>query len=101
MITVGNEDDVISIFEGWIRVPANIPDERADHFVLGLSGNLIPTIAINTEAYYKSYGSLVVYNWDKTNVTDPDYIQGTGDSYGSRSWLARNYPGLILTVHIL
>jgi hypothetical protein len=96
MLTVGNEDDVISIFEGWIRVPDNVPPEQADNFVLGLSGNVIPSISINTEAYYKSYGSLVVYNWDKTNVGDPDYIQGTADAYGIEVMLRSTYSWLDL-----
>ncbi|OGU26782.1 MAG: hypothetical protein A2X66_06730, partial [Ignavibacteria bacterium GWA2_54_16] len=82
MLTVGNEDEVMSIFEGWIKVPVYLPSEQADHFVAGFSGNVGPSIFVNSEAFYKSYGSLIVYNWDKANVTDPDYIQGTADSYG-------------------
>jgi hypothetical protein len=82
MLTVGNEDDVISIFDAWIRVPENIPSEQADHFVFGLSGNLSELASLNLEAYYKNYGSLVVYNRDKVDATDPDYVQGTGRSYG-------------------
>lgn len=91
MLTVGNEDDVISIFEGWIRVPSNVPAQRADHFVTGLSGSIAPLTSLNAEAYYKSYGSLVVYNWNKGNVADPDYVQGTGDSYGLEFMVRSKY----------
>ena len=82
MLTVGNEDDVISIFDAWIRVPDNIPSEQADHYVVGLSGNLTERTSLNVEAYIKNYGSLVVFNRDKVDVTDPDYVQGTGKSSG-------------------
>jgi hypothetical protein len=91
MLTVGNEDDVISIFEGWIRVPSNVPAERADHFVAGLSGTIAPLTSLSAEAYYKSYGSLVVYNWNKGSVADPDYVQGTGDSYGVELMVRSKY----------
>jgi hypothetical protein len=81
-LTVGNEDDVVSLFDAWIRVPTGLPSERADHYVLGLAGNFTDAISLNLETYYKHYGSLVVYNRDKTVTTDPDYIQGRGKSYG-------------------
>ena len=96
MLTVGNEDDIISIFEGWIRVPTNLPPEQADHFVLGLSGNVTELTSVNVETYYKNYGSLTVYNWNKTNVLDPDYVQGTGDSYGMEMMVRSKYSWLDL-----
>jgi hypothetical protein len=82
MLTVGNEDDVISIFDAWIRVPDNIPPEQADHYVVGLSGNLSEQTSLNLEGYIKNYNSLVVFNRDKVDPTDPDYVQGTGKSSG-------------------
>ncbi|MBF8295151.1 MAG: Plug protein [Bacteroidetes bacterium] len=83
MLTVGNEDDVISIFDAWIRVPKELPTEQADHYVIGISGSLTEQATINAEAYYKDYNSLVVYNRDKIEATDPDYIKGSGQSYGA------------------
>ncbi len=82
MLTVGNEDDVISIFDAWIKVPENIPPEQADHYVVGLSGNLSEQTSLNLEAYIKNFNSLVVFNRDKVDPTDPDYVQGTGKSSG-------------------
>ena len=82
MLTVENEDDIVSIFDAWIRVPEGLPTQQADHYVLGLSGNLAEQAFLNLEGYYKHYGSLVVYNRDKLQASDPDYIQGTGKSYG-------------------
>jgi hypothetical protein len=92
MLTVGNEDDVISIFDAWIRVPKQLPSEQADHFVLGISGNLTEQSTLNAEMYYKNYGSLVVYNRDKIEATDPDYIKGKGASYGAELTVRAHYP---------
>jgi hypothetical protein len=82
-ITVNNEDDVMPIFDAWIKVPGNIPAEKAIHFVTGIDGNLDARTSLSFQTYYKYYSSLVVYNRDKIDASDPDYIQGTGKSYGA------------------
>lgn len=82
-ITVNNEDDVMPIFDAWIKVPGNIPPEKSVHFVTGLDGNINASTSLDVQAYYKDYSSLVVYNRDKIDAGDPDYIQGTGKSYGA------------------
>ncbi len=82
MLTVNSEDDIISLIDPWIRIPDNLPPEEADHYVVGLSGNLSEQTSVNLESYFKHYGSLVVYNKDKTVASDPDFVQGTGKSYG-------------------
>ena len=91
MLTVGNEDDVISIFDAWIRVPRELNTQQADHYVLGLSGNLTEQASLNFETYYKRYNSLIVYNRDKIDARDPDYIQGSGDAYGAELTLRSHY----------
>ena len=82
IITVNNEDDVISIFDAWIRVPDELQPEQADHYVVGLEGNILPTLSMNVQSYFKSYGSLISYNRDKIDARDPDYVNGKGESYG-------------------
>jgi hypothetical protein len=81
-ITINNEDDVMPIFDAWIKIPDNLPPERVSHIVLGLDGNTNETTSLNIQAYHKHYSSLVVFNRDKIDADDPDYIQGTGNSYG-------------------
>lgn len=82
VITVNNEDDVISIFDAWIQVPVDLKSELADHYVVGLEGNVLPSLSTNFQAYYKSYGRLVTYNREKVDALDPDYIGGHGKAYG-------------------
>jgi len=85
VITVNNEDDIISIFDAWIQVPADMKSETADHYVAGLEGNVLPSLSTNFQAYYKSYGRLVAYNREKVDALDPDYISGRGEAYGLES----------------
>ena len=82
-ITVSNEDDIMSLFDAWIKVPDNVRSEEAVHYVVGVSGNIIEPLSLSTESYYKDYGRLVVYNRDKVDATEPDYIVGSGRSYGA------------------
>jgi hypothetical protein len=94
IVTVNNEDDVISIFDAWTEIPNNLPPERADHFVVGIDGNLFANFSLSLQAYYKIYTSLVNYNRDKINRFDPDYVEGHGDASGLEMLLryaARSY----------
>jgi len=81
-LTIHNEDDLISIFDYWICVPLKMKPEQADHFVAGMEGTLLQIIGTSIQSYYKHYGSILVYNRDKLTSTDPDYVNGTGASYG-------------------
>jgi len=75
------------LFDAWVRVPENIPSQQADHYVVGLTGNFTEEVSLSVESYYKRYGSLVVYNRNKSDFSDPDYIRGTGKSYGAELML--------------
>ncbi len=92
IITVNNEDDVISIFDAWIKVPDNLKNERADHYVLGVEGNVFRELSTSFQAYYKYYSSLVTYNRDKVDALDPDYINSTGNSYGVETLIRYAHP---------
>lgn len=92
VVTVSNEDDVISIFDPWIKIPANLQPEQSIHEVLGLAGNLSEPVFLDVQAYHKSYNRLVVYNRDKIDATEPDYITGTGRSYGVEMMLRCGFP---------
>lgn len=94
MITIDNEDDVLSIFDAWVSLSDDKQSEQADHYVAGISGNLTEQATMNLETYYKRYNSLMVYNRDKIDALDPDYVGGYGDSYGAELTL-RSQSGFI------
>jgi hypothetical protein len=92
MITVNNEDDIISIFDAWIQVPDELQSEQSDHYVLGIEGNIVRELSTNVQLYYKHYGSLVTYNRDKVDARDPDYVNGTGRAYGLEALIRYGVP---------
>lgn len=92
VITVNNEDDVISIFDAWIQVPNELQSEQADHYVLGVEGNVLRELSVSTQVYYKNYRSLVTYNRDKVDSRDPDYVNGTGQAYGVETLVRYGIP---------
>jgi len=82
LVTATNEDDLISIFDPWIRVPDNLKPEQADHYVLGLEGNFAEAVFASAQIYVKDYNSLIAYNRKKVDSKDPDFVTGTGLSSG-------------------
>jgi hypothetical protein len=82
LITVSNEDDLISLFDAWVILPDNLRPEEARHYVLGIEGNVLPSLATSLQAYIKDYRSLTLYNANKVFPDDPDYLNGTGLARG-------------------
>jgi len=81
-MTINNEDDVISLFEMWVPLPTVNVAEEADHFTTGVETTLFELFDISVQGYLKNFRSLYTYNRDKVDAYDPDYIPGTGRSYG-------------------
>jgi hypothetical protein len=91
-VTVSNEDDIISIWDPWIKIPSSMPAEQAVHSVLGLEWSFLEHYSLTAEAYHKSYKDLVVYNRDKVDATEPDYISGSGTSSGAEMLVRAGFP---------
>jgi outer membrane cobalamin receptor len=85
LITVSNEDDLISLFDAWVFLPDELRPETAHHYVVGLEGNVFPSLALSIQAYTKDYSSLTLYNALKVYPEDPDYINGTGIARGAEA----------------
>lgn len=92
LITVSNEDDILPIFTPWIVIPTALKPQTANHYVLGVEGPLTPVLSATVQAFYKQYPSLVAYNRDKIEVTDPDYINAEGESRGAEVLLRYSVP---------
>lgn len=94
MITISNEDDVVSLFETWVPVPKNFPSQEADHFIFGIDGDIaaVSGLNFNAQAYFKNFKRLVDYNRDKIDSRDPDFALGQGKSYGFEFFLEEKHP---------
>lgn len=82
ILTATNEDDILSLFDPWIHVPAELESQRSHHYVAGVDGPIAGGVWTGIQAYYKNNASLVTYNRDKVDSSDPDYVNGSGASYG-------------------
>ncbi len=96
MITITNEDDIVSLFETWIPLKDDAPSQQADHFIMSVDGALpvISGLTFDVQGYYKDLKHLVEYNRDKIDENDPDFIQASGSSYGLEILLDRKDPVL-------
>jgi hypothetical protein len=83
LITLTNENEVISLFEPWSIVPRYSPVPEAIHYVTGLELRLPSGISFNTEVYYKDLKHTVELNPDKADDQDPDLVQASGEAYGA------------------
>jgi len=82
VITLNNEEDVISLFESWTSIPEDIAPSTSDHYVAGIDYHIFSGTMVTTQVYYKTYSSLALYNRNKMSVNEPDYRSGKGFSRG-------------------
>ncbi len=82
MTTISDENEVINIFEPWIVAPKYLVPAKAIHYILGLETEPFTNVSFNVESYYKLVNNLPLLNVSKILPSDPDFISGTGESYG-------------------
>lgn len=94
LVTITNEDDVVSLFETWIPILDDQPSQEADHYILGVDGDVtfVPGMNFNLQGYYKDMRNLVEYNRDKVDSSDPDFVRAEGLSYGIEAFLEEKHP---------
>lgn len=90
VITLSDEDDVITLFEPWIITPGYLNPSKATHYCAGVELNLYEGISLDLEGYYKKVDDLATLNEKKIYPTDRDFVAGTGESYGFESLLNMN-----------
>ncbi len=113
LVTLTNENEIISLFEPWLIVPNYLKTPEATHYVVGLDYKRFENISLSVEGYYKSLRNLAEVNDKKAAAGDPDFVPGKGESYGweflmkyntrsvqfsasySLSWTYRNIDGWI------
>ncbi|MCX6151811.1 MAG: TonB-dependent receptor [Ignavibacteriales bacterium] len=83
MVTLSDDNDIISLFEPWIIVPDYLTAPSAIHYVVGADVNLTENLLFNVEAYYKLLRNVTELNKEKVSAEDPDLIPSKGESYGA------------------
>jgi hypothetical protein len=97
LTTISNENEVISLFEPWIIVPGYLSIPTAVHYVGGFDFTPWYNVILSVETYYKDLKNTAEVNDSKADETDPDFIQGSGESYGFEFMLKTNNKFLAFT----
>jgi len=94
LITLTNEDEVISLFEPWVIVPDYLRPSESIHYILGLEFVSLSNLNFTIETYYKLIRNTSEQNDNKTTSSDPDFISGKGEAYGSEFLLRYQSPSI-------
>lgn len=95
LISITSENDVVSLFQGFLSSPEhtymtqtfrdeemNSRLQKAQHVILGLEYDPIPTISINLEGYFKNFSQLISANRYKQFDEEKEFIWEKGKAYG-------------------
>ncbi len=82
LVTISDENEVVSIFEPWVITPLYLSPSSAIHYISGLEFTPTENLSFNLEGYYKIMHNLAIVNDQKYFDSDPDLIPGSGKSYG-------------------
>lgn len=87
MVSLANEDELISVFEPWVIIPDNITAAEATHFIAGFTSYFTDKFLLEVEAYYKVMSNLIEVNEQKFTSIQFDFKNIDGKSYGIESSL--------------
>ncbi len=82
LVTVSDENEVVTIFEPWIITPSYLNPSSAIHYIAGFEANPSQNLSLTLEGYYKIMKDLAIVNDQKYFPTDNDFIPGSGTAYG-------------------
>jgi hypothetical protein len=92
LITLINENEVISLFEPWLISPDYLETPQASHYIAGISWSRYEYLSVDIEGYYKKLMKTAELNNLKADALDPDFVQGEGESYGFELLLKYLHP---------
>jgi hypothetical protein len=88
MVTLGDETEVVSVFDPWTIVPDYLSPPQAVHFIAGIEKQITDNLKLGLEAYYKPMNDLIDINPAKFTARASDFINVPGRSYGME-WVVR------------
>ena len=87
LTTLSDDNELLTVFEPWLITPSYIEPARAVHYIAGLDFDITSDLFLSIENYYKSINSLPLLNEGKLFPSDPDFISGKGEAYGTEIML--------------
>ena len=95
LVTLTDENELISVFEPWLVMPEYLNSSMALHAAAGITTYLTEQATLELEGYYKSTDDLIDVNTQKYGPRDRDFVNVQGMSYGMEGLLAYE-PGWLL-----
>jgi hypothetical protein len=82
LVTISDENEVVTIFEPWLITPLYLNPSSSIHYIVGLDYNLSAELNFSLEGYYKILKDLAIVNDKKYFSGDKDLVAGKGEAYG-------------------
>jgi hypothetical protein len=95
LVTLTDENELISVFEPWLIMPDYLNSSMAIQAALGVTTYLSEQATLEIEGYYKLTDDLIDINTRKFGPRDRDFINVQGKAYGLEGLLAYE-PGWLL-----
>jgi len=87
MITLSDENELISIFEPWILIPDKVNASETTQMILGVKSYFSDQFIVEVEGYYKWLVNLIEVNDEKFSAAETDYTNVDGNAYGIEAQL--------------
>ncbi|MGE5806230.1 MAG: TonB-dependent receptor [Ignavibacteria bacterium] len=94
LTTLSDEDEIISVFEPWLIVPAYIGTTKSFHYAAGFDMIASDFFDIKIEGYYKKTVNIPLVNKNKIFPTDPDLVSAFSRAYGSELYSRITFGGI-------
>jgi hypothetical protein len=82
LVTSTDENEVATPFESWVITPESYTPSTSIQYCVGIDVEPNEQFSFQVESYYKRMQNLLIVNMQKIYITDPDFINGSGESYG-------------------
>lgn len=82
IVTISDENELISIFEPWIIIPDKVAASETTQLITGVKSYLSDQLIIELEGYYKILSNLLEINYEKFTAATRDYVNVDGEAYG-------------------
>lgn len=82
LVTLSNENELISIFEPWVIIPSYLYTPQAVQVMSGVELLITESFRVECEGYYKPVRYLLDVNPIKYSPKERDYKNIDGESYG-------------------
>jgi len=91
IMTVGNEEVLLTMFEAWLPTPKDLGVMTADQISIGVVRTPVAGLTMGVEIYSRTFRRIVEFNTQKYTPEEPDFVAGTGQSRGIELYYRREY----------